>query len=102
MSTAAESPGRLAYCRFMDRVETQLTPAQVRGARAMLNMTQDELASRAGVTRTSVLAFEADETTGRSIRDSTMGKLRRALEDAGAMFVNSDGRVGVLFDLERP
>lgn len=68
----------------MPRIEPVLTSAQVRGARAMLGIKQEDLAVQADVPRSALAAFEADE---RNARSATLEKLRRVLEEAGAEFI---------------
>ncbi len=54
-------------------------------------MTQAELAKRAGLSKTALLNIE----NGASVpKDETLGRIMKALEDAGVDFVN-DGRPGV-------
>lgn len=59
----------------------------------MLQMDQAELAVRAGVPRSAIAAFEAEE---RNPRPATIEKLRVALEAAGALFIESDNGSGVM------
>lgn len=69
-----------------------MTPAQLRGARAAIQMTQEDLASRAGVPRSAIAEFEAD---ARKPRRSTIDRLRSALEAAGVVFIDADGISGI-------
>ena len=59
----------------------------------MLQMNQEDLAKRAGVPRSAVAAFEAEE---RNPRSATIEKLRTALEDAGATFIETERGSGVI------
>jgi predicted transcriptional regulator len=70
-----------------------LTAAQVRAARAMIEMKQQELAEAAGVTRSVLAAFEAGQSASRS---STLGRIRRVLEARGVVFIESEAGAGVL------
>lgn len=70
-----------------------LTAAQLRAARALINITQDELATRAGVATKTIATFESE---GRAPRDATLVKLQGALEEAGVVFVETDIGVGVI------
>lgn len=68
-----------------------LTPAHVRSARALLSLTQEELAKAAGVSPTTVRGFETEKTTP---TDDTLSRLRLALEKMGVRFLNG-GAPGV-------
>jgi transcriptional regulator with XRE-family HTH domain len=70
-----------------------LTPALIRGARAMLQMSQAELAASAGISKTGLANLETGQADSRG---STLAAIRRALETAGVEFVDeSGGRPGV-------
>ncbi|MGK9233407.1 helix-turn-helix domain-containing protein [Inquilinus limosus] len=64
-----------------------ITPAQVRAARALLNLTQKELAKRSQVSHRTVVHFEANE---RHLLPATLAAIRRALEAAGVIFIDED------------
>lgn len=70
-----------------------ITAAQIRGARAMLRMTQEDLAAKAGLSQRSLAVIETESATPRS---ATLGRLRSALEDAGIVFIETDAGVGIL------
>lgn len=70
-----------------------ITPSQVRGARAMLNMSQDELAEMTGLKRLAISRLETGVTDP---HDSTLERIRDALERAGAVFIETDVGVGVI------
>jgi transcriptional regulator with XRE-family HTH domain len=70
-----------------------ITPAQIRAARAMLRLTQEELAAKAGLSQRSLAMIE---TEGAKPREGTLERLRAALEEVGAVFIESDVGVGVL------
>lgn len=70
-----------------------ITPAQVRGARAMLELTQEELANKAGLKRVAVARFETGVTDP---HESTLEKLQIALELAGVVFIESEAGRGLL------
>lgn len=65
---------------------------QCRMARAALGWPIALLAQHSGVSARTVTKFEAGET----VSPETTEALRRALSDAGAIFVEMSGRVGVL------
>ena len=64
-----------------------LTPAQIRAARAMLDLTQGELASRAGISKAGLINIERGQSDPKV---STLGAIRRALEAAGVEFTDGD------------
>jgi transcriptional regulator with XRE-family HTH domain len=72
-----------------------VTSAQFRMARAALEWTVRDLAARAGVHRNTVARIEAGEAT----HGPTIAAVRRALEDAGIVFLAAgqqvDGGPGV-------
>ncbi|QQP90444.1 helix-turn-helix transcriptional regulator [Skermanella sp. TT6] len=68
-----------------------LTPEQCRAARALLDWTQDELATAAEVSRSTVRGFEAGQ---RDMQRATMAAIRRTLEGAGVSFLDADGISG--------
>lgn len=70
-----------------------ITAAQIRGARAMLRMTQEDLAAKAGLSQRSLAVIETEGATPRS---ATLGRLRSALEDAGIIFLEAEAGVGVM------
>lgn len=70
-----------------------ITPAQVRGARAMLNLTQEEVATMAGLKRVAVARFETGVTDPHG---STLERLQSALEGAGVVFIESETGTGLL------
>lgn len=65
-----------------------ITPQQIRGARAMLGLTQAELAERAGISKTGLNNIEGGATDPKA---STLKTIRAALEAAGAIFVAENG-----------
>jgi DNA-binding XRE family transcriptional regulator len=66
-----------------------MTPAQLRGARAILDLKQDTLADLAMVSRQTILDFEA----GRRVpQRNNLAAIVRALSDAGIVF-GADGSV---------
>lgn len=61
-----------------------IIPAQIRAARALLNLTQEQLATSAEVALTSVRDLEAEK---RAVDSAVAGNVRRALENGGVEFV---------------
>lgn len=70
----------------MKRAETVavLTAAQCRAGRALLDWSQDELATKAGISRQPLAHFEGDKSSPYA---STLDALRSALERGGVEFV---------------
>jgi len=65
-----------------------LTSSQCRAARGLLDITQAELAAKAGVSLRTVISFEAGE--GKPIR-ATLEVIRRAFEAEGVVFIDANG-----------
>jgi transcriptional regulator with XRE-family HTH domain len=63
-----------------------ITPAQIRAARALLRMDQDDLARRANVSVVTVRRLEAPDGLSK-VSLSTVDEVQRALEAAGAEFI---------------
>jgi DNA-binding XRE family transcriptional regulator len=68
-----------------------LTPAQLRAGRALLDMTQEQLAADAQVAPSTIKDFEAGR---RTLRNSSMDRLRRSLEDRGVHFIDGHPKLG--------
>jgi DNA-binding XRE family transcriptional regulator len=68
-----------------------ITPEQIRGARAMLNMTQARLAELAGISATALNSIERGASDPKS---STLRAIQSSLETAGIEFLNH-GQPGV-------
>jgi len=64
-----------------------ITPEQIRAARALLRMDQDELARRAHVSTVTVRRLEAPDGIGK-VAPATVEDVRRTLEEAGAEFID--------------
>jgi transcriptional regulator with XRE-family HTH domain len=65
-----------------------VSSAQVRAARALLGMTQGQLANAAGLGLSTVVDFEKGR---RQVSDETVEAIRKALERAGVEFVHENG-----------
>ena len=71
-----------------------ITGRQVRAARALLNWKQDMLAEKALVALTALKRMQSER--GLPVHESTHDQVRRALETAGVIFIDSDRGSGVL------
>ena len=67
----------------------QITPEQIRAARALLRMEQEELARRVKMSVVTVRRFEAEGAASRT-SNSTRAEVQRALEQAGAEFIEGE------------
>ncbi|WOS62177.1 helix-turn-helix transcriptional regulator [Sinorhizobium fredii] len=65
-----------------------ITAEQIRGARAMLGMTQADLAKLAGISTTGLNNIERGTADPKA---STLRAIEEALEAAGAIFVAANG-----------
>lgn len=77
-----------------------ITGRQVRAARALLNWKQEMLAEKALVALTALKRLESDRDL--PVHDTTRDLVRRALENAGILFVESDRGRGVMLLNEAP
>ena len=66
----------------------EITPAQCRAARALLNWSQDQLETAAKVARKTIADFEREV---RRTYARTLEALRAALEAAGVEFIPENG-----------
>ncbi|MGR9281417.1 hypothetical protein [Rhizobium johnstonii] len=71
-----------------------ITARQSRAARALLGWNQETLADRALVSLTALKRVES--ANGLAVHESTSDQVRRALEDGGIVFLNSDQGEGVM------
>lgn len=75
----------------------KMTPAQCRAARALLNWTQPQLASQAGLGLSTVVDFEKER---RSVSNEAVAAIRSAFERASIGFVKSaEGSIGVVLQI---
>ena len=65
-----------------------MTPAQCRAARALLGISQDDLAKASSVAKATIAAFELSQ---RRPYARTLDAMRVALESAGVIFVAENG-----------
>lgn len=71
-----------------------ISPSQMRGARAMLNFSQAELAQRASISIETLKRLEGTRvgiSVGQGVSIEALGKVRAALEKAGVIFVDENG-----------
>ncbi|MGN6098178.1 MAG: hypothetical protein ACTHP8_18340 [Bosea sp. (in: a-proteobacteria)] len=71
-----------------------ITARQSRAARALLGWNQETLADKALVSLTALKRVESENGLG--VHESTRDQVRRALEEAGIVFLNSDQGEGVM------
>jgi transcriptional regulator with XRE-family HTH domain len=81
-------PMRRKVAVIPQHCKSQISAAQCRGARAMLGMTQMQLAELSGVSPRAIADFEAEN---RKPINATLAALRRSLEDSGVEFL--DGKI---------
>jgi len=65
-----------------------ITPEQCRAARALLDWTQRDLASRAKLTPLTIREFERSKSR---LKDSTAQLLRMVFESEGVVLIDSNG-----------
>lgn len=74
--------------------ECQISPQQLRAARAWLEISQDDLAKSAGVGRRAIADYERG---ARLPHDRTLAQLRRTLEERGVRFLFENSRaIGIV------
>ena len=76
-------------------------PLQISAARVLIGMSQQELASAASIGLGTVKRIEAarEELAGTA---QTIGRIQHALEAAGIVFIEQDGRNGPGVRLRKP
>jgi transcriptional regulator with XRE-family HTH domain len=70
-----------------------INAAQVRAARALLDISQAELSRRADVGVATVKKFE-NSTDELRVTVQVLLRIQRALESAGIVFIDQDGQLG--------
>jgi predicted transcriptional regulator len=70
-----------------------LTSAQIRAARALVSWSQPALAKASGLSLPTIVRMESAAGPGRSSA-ANVDAVRRALEDAGVVFVEADDAIG--------
>ena len=71
-----------------------MSPEQCRAARAWLQLSQDDLASAASVSNSTVRDYEAGR---RKPIAATLGAMKAELEKRGIAFVDGDGAKGITY-----
>ncbi len=71
-----------------------ITARQSRAARALLGWNQETLADKALISLTALKRVESENGLG--VHESTRDQVRRALEEAGIVFLSSDQGEGVM------
>jgi len=66
----------------------KITASQCRGARALVDMTQPQLAEAAGLGLSTIVDFERER---RRISEEALNTIRSALERAGVEFIDENG-----------
>jgi transcriptional regulator with XRE-family HTH domain len=76
-------------------------PVQIRAARSLLGMSQEELADAASI---SVITIKRIEAAGTQMKGTaqTMARIQRALESQGIEFIDQDEKKGPGVRLKRP
>lgn len=69
-------------------IKNDIIPAQIRAGRALVGLTQDDLASASGLPKRTIARIELAEV---SPRQSTIDAIRTALEAAGVKFIGETG-----------
>ena len=75
-----------------------MSPSQCRGARALLDMTQPQLATLAGIGLSTVVDFERQR---RVVSDDAIRKMQETLESSGVVLISENGG-GVGVRLRKP
>jgi DNA-binding XRE family transcriptional regulator len=81
----AASSTRFIHAKVVSPV---ITPSQCRAARGLLEWSQQDLATTAGVSQVTVHQLEAGSTQPRR---ATLDVIRRAFENAGVEFIDENG-----------
>jgi len=68
--------------------DTNLTPSLCRAARGLLNWTQEQLAERSQVSRSTIKDYEGSR---HQLHRATAAQIRRAFEEGGVIFATVPG-----------
>jgi predicted transcriptional regulator len=74
--------------RKIDVMKQDISPEQLRAARALVDWSRDDLAAAAGATARTIARLEA---AGTEPRAATINAIRGALEAAGVEFIDENG-----------
>ena len=85
LSILSASRTRFIHVKVVSPV---ITPSQCRAARGLLEWSQQDLATTAGVSQVTVHQLEAGSTQPRR---ATLDVIRRAFENAGVEFIDENG-----------
>ena len=66
----------------------RMSPSQCRGARALLDLTQPQLADAAEVGLSTIVDFERER---RIVSEEAIAKMQAALQAAGIQFIDENG-----------
>ena len=82
------------FSKYSEKIINMVEPAQIRMARAALNMSVRSLAEQSGVAESTIHRFE---TNRGGMHTNTLSKLQSTLEKAGIVFLaaGEDGGIGV-------
>jgi transcriptional regulator with XRE-family HTH domain len=69
-------------------IRHSITPGQCRAARALLDITQPELAEAAGLGLSTIVDFEKSR---RDVSRAAVHAMQKALENAGVRFIEKNG-----------
>ncbi|WP_427902244.1 helix-turn-helix domain-containing protein [Methylobacterium fujisawaense] len=75
-----------------------ITPGQCRAARALLELSQKELAESAGVSLRTLQGFEAGD---RELQSLALSAIKRILEEKGIALIRQDDWIGVKLSLQK-
>ena len=83
------------------RRDVLVTPSQIRGARALLDWSQQQLAEAAGMSLSTIRDYEKERRGWRDDENGStdqvmggLGVIRRTLENKGVRFLSSEGDYG--------
>lgn len=68
------------------------TPDQIRAARSLLGLSQEEIARMAGVSRRTIVTLESGSAT---VDETTMMSVVAFFVSAGVRFVSAEDRIGL-------